>query len=425
MVKILDYTQSSDLDDSIKRSSSLLNLFDFTDNIAFDQDFEGVAPTSFLPGAFAVSAGRDEGIEWSVDIPNGVGFLQSQNFVTGGSGTGWRLDTNGDLEASSGTFRGTIAATSGTIGGWTIGSNRLSAGSGSTTVGMDSTSSGGDDIRFFAGNATPGSAPFRVTEAGVLTATSGTIGGTTLGASTLTGGTIQTAASPNARMVMSGSGFDTFDSSNVLRTRLLADAFQISDSAGTVVTTMSSTVDDVFLLGSTVSIKVLADDFDVDVNQTVTIDGAAGLSFLSAASTTQTHTVASGATLQVQATAVVVDKQFAPTASVDLGGTASANRWAIGFINKIQGLGTANVMDLSLSGHIKFNQALEVPNATPGAATANSFRLFSEDLSAGNTQLSMYGEGTSVGSGTPTADGTIAVKINGAQVYLITSTSAT
>ena len=50
--------------------------------------------------------------------------------------------------------------------------------------------------------------------------------------------------------------------------------------------------------------------------------------------------------------------------------------------------------------------------------------IFSSDLSAGNTQLSLYGEGTSVGSGTPTADRTISINVNGTQLYLIASTSA-
>ena len=51
------------------------------------------------------------------------GFIQSKNFVTGSSG--WRLDAEGNLEASDGTFRGTLSATSGTVGGFTIASTTL------------------------------------------------------------------------------------------------------------------------------------------------------------------------------------------------------------------------------------------------------------------------------------------------------------
>jgi hypothetical protein len=77
-----------------------------------------------------------------------------------------------------------ITATLGTIGGWVIGATSLKDVAG--TVGMSSAVTGGDDIRFFAGNVTPASAPFRVTEAGALTATSATI----TGAITATSGTI-------------------------------------------------------------------------------------------------------------------------------------------------------------------------------------------------------------------------------------------
>lgn len=79
-----------------------------------------------------------------------------------------------------------LYALNATIGGWAITSTSLTATAGA--VGLSSAITGGDDIRIFAGNATPSSAPFRVTEAGVLTATSGTIGGWTIGSTTLTGG---------------------------------------------------------------------------------------------------------------------------------------------------------------------------------------------------------------------------------------------
>jgi len=95
-------------------------------------------------------------------------------------------DTVISLSSSgSATFTGQITATTGAVGGWTIGATSLTSGSGGTTVGIDS---GGTNPAFYAGSATPASAPFRVTNAGVLTATSGTVGGWTLGASSLTGG---------------------------------------------------------------------------------------------------------------------------------------------------------------------------------------------------------------------------------------------
>jgi hypothetical protein len=59
-------------------------------------------------------------------------------------------------------------------------------------VGLSSLVTAGDDIRFWAGHATPASAPFRVTEAGALVATSGTIGGFTLSSTALYAGTTTT-----------------------------------------------------------------------------------------------------------------------------------------------------------------------------------------------------------------------------------------
>jgi hypothetical protein len=67
---------------------------------------------------------------------------------------------------------GGVTATSGTIGGWTLGTTSLTSGTGATTVGLDS---GGTNPAFYAGSATPASAPFRVTNAGVLTATGANI----------------------------------------------------------------------------------------------------------------------------------------------------------------------------------------------------------------------------------------------------------
>jgi hypothetical protein len=72
------------------------------------------------------------------------------------------------------TSAGILKATSGTVGGWTLGADSLSASSG--TVGMSSAVTAGDDIRFWAGDATPGSAEFRVTESGALSATNVSIG---------------------------------------------------------------------------------------------------------------------------------------------------------------------------------------------------------------------------------------------------------
>lgn len=91
---------------------------------------------------------------------------------------------------------GTLKSTSGTVGGWTLGPNRLSSGSSTGYVAIDSDTAG--TYALWAGNETVASAPFSVTRAGALQATSGTIGGWTLGTNRLSSG--------------SGTGFVALDS---------------------------------------------------------------------------------------------------------------------------------------------------------------------------------------------------------------------
>lgn len=108
---------------------------------------------------------------------------------------GHNVTTNIHLDASgNASFTGSITAASGTIGGFTIGSQGIiDAGD---SMGLASTVTGGDDVRFYAGEtfANRGSAEFRVTESGALVATSATITGAITATSGSFTGTI-TAAS--------------------------------------------------------------------------------------------------------------------------------------------------------------------------------------------------------------------------------------
>ena len=81
--------------------------------------------------------------------------------------------------------KGVITATAGTIGGFTINASELIAGSGDNTVGLIPGS-----YPFYAGDSTPANAEFSVSNAGALKASSGTIGGWTLGATTIDSGEI-------------------------------------------------------------------------------------------------------------------------------------------------------------------------------------------------------------------------------------------
>ena len=92
------------------------------------------------------------------------------------------------IDSNGGSFTGSVTATRGTIGGWTANSSyglytNSKTSATSTNTGILIQKDGG--IYAGAYNSTNGSCPFQVTNAGVLTAISGIIGGWTIGATSL------------------------------------------------------------------------------------------------------------------------------------------------------------------------------------------------------------------------------------------------
>lgn len=74
---------------------------------------------------------------------------------------------------------------------------------------------------------------------------------------------------------------------------------------------------------------------------------------------------------------------------------------------------------------LTFTDELVLSNVGAAAAAANTIRLSAVDLSAGNTMLDIDTEGTGVvGTGTPAADRTIAIGVNGTTYYILASTIA-
>jgi hypothetical protein len=114
------------------------------------------------------------------------------------TGTGWWMDYNGGTprfsignsstanlswDGSALTISGSVSATTGTIGGWTITATELQSNGGAGKyVGMSS--AGGTVPAFFAGydNVSHADDKFKVTQAGDITAVSGTIAGWTFAA---------------------------------------------------------------------------------------------------------------------------------------------------------------------------------------------------------------------------------------------------
>lgn len=91
------------------------------------------------------------------------------------------------------TSQGYITATGGKIGGWEMGDARLYSGSGSNYVALDSGTQG-TNYPIWAGNENPANAPFSVTRGGTIKATNGTIGSFTLNTNRLYSGSGNTTA---------------------------------------------------------------------------------------------------------------------------------------------------------------------------------------------------------------------------------------
>lgn len=113
--------------------------------------------------------------------------------------------TNGKLSLKSSTNSLLWDGSSLTINGAGTFTGALSGGT--ISIGSGDSIFKADSNGIYLGNATFANAPFRVTPAGVLTSSSGTIGGWTLGASTLTGGA---AVLNSAGSISIGSGNSIF-----------------------------------------------------------------------------------------------------------------------------------------------------------------------------------------------------------------------
>ena len=143
-----------------------------------------VATSATLTGAITATSGSiggwtiSTGLLYAGDAGTRVGMAPATYpFYAGANDAStapFRVNTAGNLVCTN------ITATGGTIGGFTIGASSLTAGAGAAAVGLAPAT-----YPFYAGNTTAASAPFRVDTAGAVTATSGAIGGWTLGATTL------------------------------------------------------------------------------------------------------------------------------------------------------------------------------------------------------------------------------------------------
>lgn len=119
----------------------------------------------------------------------------------------------GVLKATGADISGTITATSGKIGKWTVEmSGLMYSGAGNTYVALDSSTTSFTDYVIWAGSSTASSAPFSVTRGGILSATgvkiSGTITATTLTATSgkIGNWTISDGAISNGNTTLTSTG---------------------------------------------------------------------------------------------------------------------------------------------------------------------------------------------------------------------------
>ena len=148
-----------------------------------------LSSTSFTGGNTTISSAGDITLGTGSNVARLSSSDPAYRLWLGGSTAStapFRVTSTGSFTATDANITGAVSASSGQIGGFTIGATSLTAGSGATAVGIVPAS-----FPFFAGSSTASTAPFRVTSAGSLTATDASITGAITTANiTATGGTV-------------------------------------------------------------------------------------------------------------------------------------------------------------------------------------------------------------------------------------------
>lgn len=191
----------------------------------------------YVADVYGFAAGDNSAAWVKIDPTNGIrlGFNTTVNVQIDAAGN---ATFAGALNAATGSFLGSVTATSGAIGGFNIGADYIRDAANS--FGLASTVTGGDDVRFWAGDtfANRATSPFRVTEGGSVTMTSGAIDGklTMSGASSAIaiGSTPPTSASAGTGIWLDRTGMYGL-LSNVVQAEFNATTGAITAGAGNVI----------------------------------------------------------------------------------------------------------------------------------------------------------------------------------------------
>jgi hypothetical protein len=119
--------------------------------------------------------------------PAFLGTMTASNATFSGSLTASTVNISGSITTAS------ITSTSGSISGWVLSSSSLYTGTGATSVGLVSTPDA-SNISIFAGGSTASTAPFRLTNAGAMTASAPNFTGTASGAGLILSGNLTASA---------------------------------------------------------------------------------------------------------------------------------------------------------------------------------------------------------------------------------------
>ncbi len=328
-----------------------------------------------------ITGGAISGASISIGSGNNI-FKADANGIYLGNATfasaPYSVSMAGALIATNATITGVITATSGAIGGFTIGTDYISDVANS--MGMASTISIGDDIRFWAGStfANRNTAPFKVTEAGVITATLAVItGALTTAVGSSINGTYITAASIIGTAIANA----TITSTNIAAATITATQIATGTITGTQIDSATITSSNIatgtILAGNIAAGTITASEISATAgitggqiasativagnitNLTITAAQIANVTITGAQ--VAANTITGGASGNIALTSITADNIAANTitASLIAAGTITANEIAANTITANE-IAAATITAAKLSSTLLYAGSIEI-----------------------------------------------------------------